>query len=118
MTSCNNNQEVKAPEKHQNIPESAFWQGGIDGGFWYDCNPTEQNYRYHCIVYNDSTGDVIIDDLFDLFISVDQQSIPIHEYAKMKKWDANKIAVFDGSYLHLNGTLELKPVNGVFKTDE
>jgi len=51
------NAETVVPQKHNNIPSSAVWSGGPDGGAWYDCKKIEK-FEYSCTIYNEYTGDV------------------------------------------------------------
>lgn len=53
------------PERLPNIPKTAVWSGGIDGGEWFELvkiNKKKKTYRIK--VYNDGTGDLIIDANF------------------------------------------------------
>jgi hypothetical protein len=55
--------DVRVPARPANVPADANWQGGNDGGNWFQC--TEQSLSlYRCQVYADVTGVLIIDDLF------------------------------------------------------
>ncbi|HKO20666.1 MAG TPA: hypothetical protein VJU82_17455 [Acidobacteriaceae bacterium] len=46
------------PRRPANVPQSAVWAGGIDGGAFIVCIPSTGNEANTCTVYNESTGDV------------------------------------------------------------
>jgi hypothetical protein len=48
--------EVLPPERPDGVPESAVWGGGVDGGSWLDCMPTERAHSFACSVFWDSDG--------------------------------------------------------------
>lgn len=45
----------KDPVRPQNVPGSALWAGGPDGGMWVDCRVAE-GLELECHVYADVTG--------------------------------------------------------------
>lgn len=48
---------VKPPERLDNIPSSAIWYGGRDGGVWIDFISINNNDScYKCFMYNDWSG--------------------------------------------------------------
>ena len=54
-----------APEYPENVPKSAIWHGGIDGGYFYELVDIKDDI-YRIRVYNDYTGKAIIDSDFKL----------------------------------------------------
>lgn len=53
------------PEKFGQIPPSARWIGGCDGGFWYhilDVDAVQKKYRIG--IYYDHNGKLIVEDNF------------------------------------------------------
>ena len=50
---------VKAPPRVGEVPATAVWAGGVDGGHWFDCHRLAGGTpRYECSIYNDYTGEV------------------------------------------------------------
>ena len=47
------------PDRPQNVPASAVWSGGPDGGNWFDCDSEKNSAYNNCTVYADVTGAVI-----------------------------------------------------------
>src|SRR5688572_9947712 len=46
-----------APARPANVPPTAVWAGGADGGAWIDCVALERApYRYRCTTYDDHSG--------------------------------------------------------------
>jgi hypothetical protein len=50
---------VSSPERPPNVPASAVWSGGPDGGNWFDCDTKQDSEYNHCMVYADVTGIVL-----------------------------------------------------------
>lgn len=51
---------VPVPARPANVPGSAEWAGGADGGAWIDCRweAKEPATLYSCTTFNDNTGEV------------------------------------------------------------
>ena len=50
------------PTRFYNIPKSAVWIGGVDGGFWFnvvDIDSIKKTYRFK--IYNDYNGELVMD---------------------------------------------------------
>ncbi len=45
--------------KLDNVPDSAIWAGGVDGGNWFYCQEYDEAYKYKCTVYNDYNGAIL-----------------------------------------------------------
>jgi len=55
--------QVTPPPRPLNVPSSATWDGGEDGGTWFAC--TRQAYlKYRCTVFADTTGIKISEGLY------------------------------------------------------
>jgi hypothetical protein len=51
--------EVVVPKRPESVPLDAVWGGGIDGGYWLDCQElTEIQDAFYCMLYNDYSGDL------------------------------------------------------------
>lgn len=49
--------KITVPTKPNNVPESAIWYGGPDGGVWINVSKYNKNDNsFYCRVYSDSTG--------------------------------------------------------------
>ena len=57
LVSVSCNSTPSAPPRPPNVPLSAVWVGGRDGGAFLDCTASTDSL-YACSVYNDATGDV------------------------------------------------------------
>ncbi len=56
---------IKKTEKLPNVPNSATWIGGSDGGFWFDIiNIDKENKVYRFKIYDDNEGNLVIDANF------------------------------------------------------
>ena len=63
LTNC----KTGAPSKVKGIPETAFWAGGVDGGQWYLLDSVNKaNQTINCKIYNDHSGELIVDKKFKL----------------------------------------------------
>ncbi len=101
--------KASAPDRPENVPKSAFWQGGLDGGAWYQCSNTKKDLQYYCTIYNDFTGEIIIQDNFDIYVSINQKYILLSDYINVEKLTGNEINAFNGvDEIYLNGSLLLK----------
>lgn len=59
--------DTNTPDRIANIPKDAFWVGGADGGQWYLADKIDStNQTIHFKIYNDYTGDVVVDKVFKL----------------------------------------------------
>ena len=49
---------VHAPERPTDVPRTAVWAGGADGGAWIRCDPIakEPYTEYECTMYHESGG--------------------------------------------------------------
>jgi hypothetical protein len=55
---------IAPPPRPANVPASAVWNGGQDGGVWIDCKAdTEANL---CTLFNEYSGVVIVTGRFQL----------------------------------------------------
>ena len=59
-------QHAAVPVKPANVPTSAVWAGGVDGGAFIDCTPSSTTAANACTVYDDSTGEVWMSGRFTL----------------------------------------------------
>lgn len=61
------NTAEKESSRLKNIPENAFWIGGLDGGNWYSIEKIDSvEQKVHFKIYNDYNGEVIVDKDFNL----------------------------------------------------
>lgn len=51
------------PPRPTDVPEDALWRGGCDGGQWIYL--VDDSIDFHFVVYNDYSGEVIIDGIFE-----------------------------------------------------
>lgn len=55
--------QVAPPPRPLNVPSSATWGGGDDGGTWFACT-RQADLKYRCSVFADTTGIKISDGLY------------------------------------------------------
>lgn len=87
--------EVKdyQPKRIANIPDSAFWKGGVDGGNWFLVKAINSHENIVDIsIYNDQDGSLIFTKAFMLICRQDKQTI-IGDLEK-------QINFFDGEKIH------------------
>lgn len=91
FTGCATN--PKQPKKLENIPTTAFWVGGVDGGQWYLAEKIDSiNGSVYFKIFNDHNGNLISDKTF--FLKCDNNRI------KWKKLQ-EEINAFDGTKIIL-----------------
>jgi hypothetical protein len=57
--------KITVPEEPSNVPESANWYGGPDGGVWIDINQyNDKDNFFYSTMYFDSTGEIWSKGLF------------------------------------------------------
>lgn len=95
ICSCSNaKDEETAPARRQEIPDSAFWVEGVDGGNWYLVEYIHSHRNNAVIqIYNDNDGSLIISKKFTLSCPEDSQM----EIADLKE----QISAFDGERIYL-----------------
>ena len=73
LVSCRpNDPENNTPIKKPNIPDKAFWVGGVDGGNWYLVKYIHDHKNNAFIdIYNDKTGDLILSKKFFVVCIID-----------------------------------------------
>lgn len=89
------NCKTNSPNKVQGIPENAFWAGGIDGGNWFiidSINSLTKTIR--CKIYNDNSGELIVDKKFDLHCYLNESKI---NWGNLQE----EFYGYDGECLHL-----------------
>ncbi len=98
------------PKRPQNVPLSAVWAGGVDGGNWYDCHPEKSTATYFCIIYDEISGSVISKGEF-LLRKLDWDNEK--KKSKYIKLDKPVLKLFFSSYdginIHLRGDDVLVP---------
>jgi hypothetical protein len=94
LTNCSTNE----PTKIKGIPEKVFWIGGKCGGQWYLIeNIDKVTQTFNCKIYNDHTGELMIDKLFIL---------DCYDTNKEINWDnlENEIRGVDWGFGNINET--------------
>jgi hypothetical protein len=83
------------PRRPQNVPVSAVWVGGKDGGVFISCSFSHSSEPNACTIYSDTTGQIEMDGQF----TSRKASIGV-------PLDARAFRSFDGSRIYLrNGTI-------------
>jgi len=83
---------TKSPERPKNVPDSAQWVGGVDGGNWYRIKKVLSANTFEINVYNESSGELEIDTTFILNTDCTFKSIDSITLAKsINGYDGEKI---------------------------
>lgn len=54
---------VEPPQKPKNVPETAIWSGGLDGGYWFEFNNyNRKTQEYSFTLYEETAGAIVIND--------------------------------------------------------
>jgi hypothetical protein len=80
------------PKKQSNIPDSAFWKGGIDGGNWFLINNIN-NHRnlVNISIYNDQDGSLIKTKTFMLICNASKMTFIEDLKQQINFYDGEKI---------------------------
>ena len=84
---------ASAPQRPADVPSSAVWVGGSDGGVFLDCTPTA-NSLYSCSVFNDTTGDVLGSGVFAVEGRESSKPVQVSDYSA---YDGMRILLRSGS---------------------
>ena len=93
LLSCSQTREEKIePKLLSNIPERAFWIGGVDGGNWYVIDYIH-DHRNNAIIkiYNDNDGSLIVSKRFMLICPSDNQTLLDDLKEQIQSFDGEKI---------------------------
>jgi uncharacterized membrane protein len=82
------------PKKLTNIPESAFWKGGIDGGNWFLIKRINVHKNMVAIsIYNDQDGSLIMSKFFMLVCNQAKQITLTNLKEQINFFDGKKIYI-------------------------
>ncbi len=108
------NAETIVPQRNNNVPPSAVWSGGPDGGAWYDCENIKK-FDYSCTVYNDSSGEIEGEGEFELQAYYYDKTLKKTVYMDIKDVGQNKNLSFDrGGAFYDGNDLSLSGMHFVF----
>lgn len=69
------------PKKPADVPDAAFWKGGIDGGYWFDILHLNADQRtLNIAIYDDYYGDLQVQKEFKLHCSTNIDLLRIAEF--------------------------------------
>jgi hypothetical protein len=98
---------TEPPERLTNIPETAIWKGGADGGYWYDIvniDNVKKSYRFR--IYDDYEGSLVLDADFRKNTSCDDSySLDRNILEKINYFNFDKIVMIGNCELNI-----IKPV--------
>lgn len=83
------NKDWRTKEQPKNVPSSAVWIGGLDGGYWFDIDSVSKS-QARILVFWENTGDVACDTIIDC------SSITCNTMSEI----LNHIDWFDGTTIH------------------
>jgi hypothetical protein len=100
---------TEPPERLTNIPETAIWKGGADGGYWYDIvniDNAKKSYRFR--IYDDYEGGLVLDADFIKNASCDDSySLDRNILEKVNYFNFDKIVMIGNCELNI-----IEPVYG------
>lgn len=99
------------PARRAGTPADAVWAGGVDGGDWIRCRPTDaRELRYACQIYNDYSGALVASGEFLLRRESDDTSYSAQEFPRVAAApDSLRYSHFDGEVIRLRDGLALIP---------
>jgi len=89
----------KAPNRPTGVPASASWAGGWDGGAWVECRLEPGAAANQCRVYDEISGQVLLDAPFVL-----------RSCGKPARIEELRYNAFDGTSIYLSTGDVLDPV--------
>lgn len=100
LASCNLSTHTPQPKRSPEIPKTAFWIGGLDGGNWYDVKSihSHRNNAYISI-YNDETNKLIVSKKFILICQKDNVEFIKDLREEIISFDGNRINLKSGCFL-------------------
>jgi len=91
---------IVPPERPENVPATAVWAGGRDGGVFMEClNAAETNHCFDCVVYFDHSGNIWMREIFCL----DEGAITIDSLRKV-------YGGYNGIWIFLKDERQLVPL--------
>ncbi len=91
---------IVPPERPENVPVTAIWAGGRDGGAFIEClRAIETNHCFDCVVYFDYSGDIWMREIF----CPDEGAITIDSLRKV-------YGGYDGIWISLKDGRQLVPL--------
>ena len=110
VMSCNSS-KMQIPKRPLNVPITAMWAGGVDGGHWFDCMPDSSDpFTYICSIYNENTGSTISKGKYLLrslhWDTVNKKNIYLKVSEQLKDLKYNS---YDGEKINLQNDIVLVP---------
>ena len=97
------------PERPTNVPESAVWGGGVDGGSWLVCKLRKERSAYACEIYWDSDGTLWAKGTYLLRKVNWDEGQKRSIYIEAEGAPEIVFNYFDGQIIHLKGKFVLVP---------
>ena len=98
------------PERQRpaGVPETAFWQGGQDGGFYFHLTRRDQDPagQYYAEIYNDFSGTLEYRGMLVMQAAGDPVFDP-DDPDQVNYWDGDNLGLMDGRVLR--ATTEFEP---------
>lgn len=89
-----NTQELKDTLRPPNVPDSAFWVGGLDGGNWYVVHSVHDHRNSAIISVYAEDGKFIVRKNFSIICRVDRPIVWIKELkSQINGYDGEKILI-------------------------
>lgn len=91
-----------APSRLKNIPQTAFWLDGTDGGSWFVIKEIHSHKNAATIeIYNDQDGSLIVSKQFVLICNLDNSGFVESQYFSILDSLPKQILGFDGEKIIL-----------------
>jgi hypothetical protein len=112
MMGCVQSDSEAPPKRPTEVPASAVWAGGPDGGSWIDCKSGSAKDVYECRIYGDPKGTLWAAGNYLLRSSSWNEQRGSADYSEPGEAAPMVFNFFDGTIIHLKSPLVLVP-NGV-----
>jgi hypothetical protein len=102
---------VTAPPRPGNVPQSAVWAGGVDGGAWIDCRfiYKEPFPAYECSTFNDDGTPWTIGTYVLVDVRRAGATVSYAPKGELARVGPSEYLGFSGTFVHLTGDRALVP---------
>lgn len=111
--SINTNTGCPPPEKPNNVPKSAVWAGGCDGGNWIELVSIEKE-KIRFRIYRDWNGDLILDADFE-YKDCNEFRLSESNWSEYVSYFGNAIELMDKE--GINARCRLEPIYPAYEEE-
>lgn len=97
LVACDSTDTYGPKIKPSNIPDTAFWVGGADGGAYIEIKPNKEvRNKYYAKIYFDSTGEIWYEGWL---IYSGKETLNINDKNIYSLWDGDTLYLVDNKFL-------------------